>query len=79
LNAEGAKVSQRAQKKIQKEYKIKYKKKFGVYECLFVIGRFVFKFLVFFSLLSSFALSAKPLRPLRSKNPRIPPSKVTQE
>jgi hypothetical protein len=52
LNAEGAKVSQRAQKKIQKKDKMKY-------------SNFCEKSVFIFGIPS--ALFAKPLRPLRSK------------
>jgi hypothetical protein len=76
LNAEGAKDSQRTQKK-EKEYKIKKEKEkekekekfyFLKFKRLEVFIEFYFVFNLVFLL---FASSANPSRPLRSKNPHI--------
>jgi hypothetical protein len=62
LNAEGAKVTQRAQKRGEKEYKNK-KNRFNQFISLNLYFSLPFVFS-----LSSSALSAQPSRPLRSKN-----------
>jgi hypothetical protein len=62
LNAEGAKVTQKAQKRGEKEYKNK-KNRFKQF-----ISLNLFLGLPFVFSLPSSALSAQPSRPLRSKN-----------
>jgi hypothetical protein len=76
LNAEGAKVSQRAQKGSKENTKNKYKNKYKKFKksTTSMRGQRIisssFFILYFFGIFFS-AYSAKPLRPLRSKTPRI--------
>jgi hypothetical protein len=64
LNAEGAKVAQRAQKKTKRIQNENQKKKLYVLAITVKISKsFWYLFCIFF-----FASFAKPLRPLRSKN-----------